>query len=213
MRRALASVPVILCLAPIALPAQDAAFQRPSGWHVRPDRPDADASDVYFVDMPPGWHITTGPGVLLWRPESTSAGQYRVEMESYLFDPGERREAFGVFVGGEALDGGGGRYLCFLVREGGQFLVNLNDGVRTRELVGWTGHDAIASFAARPDDASTAKNVLAVEVGAEELAFFVNGTRVASLPRGDLPVEGVVGLRVDQELNLHVTRLDVAPAG
>jgi hypothetical protein len=39
--------------------------------------------------------------------------------------------------------------------------------------------------------------------------FMINGTKVASRPRADLAVDGVVGLRVNHNLNLHVSKLEV----
>jgi len=41
----------------------------------------------------------------------------------------------------------------------------------------------------------------------------VNGQEVATLPRADLAVDGVVGIRVNHALNLHVSRLEVTPLG
>ena len=41
----------------------------------------------------------------------------------------------------------------------------------------------------------------------------MNGAVVTSLPRADLSLDGVVGLRVNHGLNLHVTNLKVDPEG
>ena len=62
--------------------------------------PDAAHGTVSFVDMPPGWHITTGPSVILYDPARTATGAYRVRSESFLFDPGTRREGYGLLIGG-----------------------------------------------------------------------------------------------------------------
>ena len=50
--------------------AADAA-KLPAGWHVRADGAAAHGT-VSFVDMPPGWHITTGPSVILYDPARTA---------------------------------------------------------------------------------------------------------------------------------------------
>src|SRR5688500_18001971 len=43
-----------------------ASQPKPAGWLVRLDRPDRGTPDqVMFTEMSPGWHITTGPAVLL----------------------------------------------------------------------------------------------------------------------------------------------------
>ncbi|HSR43332.1 MAG TPA: hypothetical protein VLL48_14185, partial [Longimicrobiales bacterium] len=126
MARLAPYVPALTALltatAPLPVAAQEVEFERPSDWRVRLDDPGAtSADDVYFVDMPPGWHVTTGPAAILWNPGTAVDGSYRVEMEVFLFDPESRREGFGLFVGGHDLDGPDRRYLYFLIREGGDF--------------------------------------------------------------------------------------------
>ena len=55
----------------------------------------------------------------------------------------------------------------------------------------------------------TAKNVLAVEAREGEARFFVNGAQVASLPRDQVGADGIVGLRANHDLELHITTLEV----
>lgn len=194
-----------------ALAAQE--LPRPEGWKTRFDREDAtEAQMETFVSMPPGWHITTGPSGIFWDPALTGDGRFRAEMEVYLFDPRGRREAFGLFFGGRDLEGEGQAYTYFLVRDGGEFIVKRRSGAETPTLVAWTTHPAVRAFADRGDDASV-KNVLAVEVLADTVRFLVNGQEVATLPRDGLAVDGVVGIRANHALNLHVSRLDVIPLG
>ena len=165
-----------------------------------------------FVSMPPGWHITTGPAGVFWDPALQARGEFLAEIEVFLFDPQERREGFGIFVGGSDLEGSAQAYTYFLIRDGGQFLVKRRQGAGSHELIEWTSHDAIRSYTDRGDDASV-RNVLAVEAGRERVRFLVNGREVAALPRSGLQVEGTVGLRVNHRLNLHVSRLEVKPLG
>lgn len=195
----------------IAVPL--AAQQAPEGWQMRADREGVDLAEVEFVDMAPGWHVTTGPAVILWHPDRTASGTYRVEMDVHLFDPEERREAFGLFVGGQDLAGDGQRYLYFLLRDGGEFLVKTRNGAETSNVVAWTAHEAIRGYASRDEGEASVQNTLAVEAHENELVFFVNGAEVARVPRAGLPVDGVVGLRVNHRLNLHVSRLEVSPLG
>ena len=179
----------------------------PEGWEVRFDREGSGMDDLYLVAMPPGLHITTGPALIAWHPDSVAAGDFRIESETYLFDPGGRREAFGFFVGGVDLQGPGQHYTYFLVREGGEFLVKTRSGTATAVLRNWTPHSAIMSFATRPEERATARNVLALEAEGDELRFFVNGEQVWSGPRGTLSTDGAFGLRVNHGLNLHVTTI------
>ncbi len=205
----LTAVALVLATAPAL--TQEPDLGRPGQWKTRTDRTGAEATaDLRFVEMPPGWHVTTGPAGILWDPGSRAEGRFRVEMEVYLFDPGPRREAFGLFVGGRDLEGEGQQYLYFLIREGGQFLVKVRDGASTRTIRDWTSTSAAASFADKAEDQATIKNVLRVEARESRVRFFVNGEEVLEVPRGDLPpLAGIVGLRVNHALNLHVSRLDV----
>lgn len=197
--------------APSTLEAQE--FERPPEWKVRFDQDAARESDLeMFVAMPPGWHVTSGPAAIYWHPESEASGAFRIEMEVYLFDPGNRREAFGIFLGGRELEGAGQRYTYFLIRNGGQYIVKRREGSEAPTVAPWADHEAIRSYADRGEDVSV-KNVLAVEVDEERVRFLVNGETVWEGERGSLDLDGVYGFRVNHGLNLHVSRLEMAPLG
>ena len=188
----------------------------PAGWHVRADGGGTHAehaapADLSFVDMPPGWHITTGPSVILFRPDRTAEGAYSVRSESFLFDPGTRREGYGLIIGGRDLDGPGQRYTYFLIRRSGEFMIRKRMGETVSTVRDWTPHAAIVQYDKR-GDAQTAKNELGIDVTSGDVVFLVNGTEVARAPRADVDTAGIVGLRVNHNLNLHVTTLDVTPA-
>ena len=190
--------------------SQDDELTPPPTWELRLDSPDrGSVEDIWYVDMPPGWHITTGPAAIFWDPATAASGDFRIESEIFLFDPEGRREGFGFFFGGSDLKGPEQSYTYFLLREGGEFIVKHREGDEARTLIPWTHHPSIVSFATKPEDAHTARNVLAVEVGDGTVRFFVNDTEVASLPRDDLPTAGTVGLRVNHSVNLHITMLDI----
>ena len=201
-------VPQLVALTLLAAPVAAQDLERPADWKVRFDRPAPDTA-VYFVSMPPGWHITTGPAGILYNPKHAARGEYRVESEVFLF-PGERREGFGVFLGGEDLEGANQSYLYFLIRKDGSYLIKRRAGNDTQVIVPWTVHEAIVKH---DGGEGTAKNVLAVECAADQVLFFVNGRQVNSLPRAEADVDGIVGLRVNHQLNIHVASLEVTPVG
>ena len=202
------SIAAITTLAPQPATAQDPPEREfPEGWEVRFDQEGASMDDLHMVAMPPGIHITTGPRMIAYHPDSVAAGDFRIESETFLFDPEGLREAFGFFIGGSDLQGPDQRYTYFLLREGGEFLVKTRSGTATPVVQDWTAHPAIVSYATKPEDASTARNVLALEADGDELRFFVNGEQVWSGPRGDVATDGVFGLRVNHRLNLHVTTI------
>lgn len=218
MRVAFRSIPVVLALvvafsSPLALAAQD-DLERPQGWQVRFDRPGNSEDDLeMFVEMPPGWHVTSGPAAVYWGPEMEASGNFRVEMEVFLFDPGERREAFGIFVGGKAMNGDDIEYSYFLIRNGGEFIVKRREGPEAPTVLPWTAHDAVLSFADREEGGATIKNVLVVEADSETVRFMVNDQQVADLPRAEFAADGVFGFRVNHGLNLHVSKLEATPLG
>lgn len=196
---------VATLLLPTVAPAQD--LQRPAGWVVRPDDPRADVeSTLRFVAMPPGWHVTTGPAVILYDPAATAAGSFRVEAETYRF-PGDSAAGFGLFLGGHGLDGPGLDYLAFLVDLDGRFEIHHRAGDEIHPIAHRLAHPAIV-----PWTEGTARNVLSAEVRPDSVRFLVNGKEVAAYERQLYMVfEGTVGLRVGGGVNLHVTRLDVTP--
>ncbi|MDH3290256.1 MAG: hypothetical protein OEO20_01620 [Gemmatimonadota bacterium] len=175
---------------------------RPADWKVRFDRP-AEESAIEFVTMRPGWHVTTGPAAILYLPANLARGTYRARAVVHLF-PGERREGYGIFVGGQHLEDDNQTYTYFLLRKDGRFLIKRRAGTETPVLVPWTAHEGIV-----PHDGGegTVKNVIEIAVGPETVGFLVNGQEVASLPRDQVDTEGVVGLRVNHALNLHITEL------
>lgn len=188
----------------------------PLAWQVRLDRAvpnvvwsdDAEQADIWFVSMTPGWHITTKPAAIFWHPASTAEGRYRAEAGIYLFGTGEHHEGFGLFVGGKDLLRDDQAYLYFLLRGDGQFLVKRRVGSQTHTVQDWTAHAAIQPLV--PGSGDQSFNRLAVEVGQADVAFFVNGTEVARHPRAGLPTDGLVGLRLNHHVNVHVSEFGVA---
>lgn len=190
----------------------------PPSWEVRLDKPmddvvigsDKETADIWFVNMTPGWHITTGPAAILYHPANTGSGAYNVTAKIHLFDPGERREAYGVFFGGQGLDDEHIQYDYFLLRNTGEFLIKRRTGAETSLIQDWTAHEAIQIYG--PDSGSSVENNLGVDLMAEEVVFSVNGAEVARMPRADLQTDGIAGLRINHALNVHVSDLAVVMA-
>lgn len=202
-----------------SLPAMQ--LQTPADWKWRTDAPatvrdtdkDLPADHWFYVAMPPGWHITTNPGVTLYHPQHTGSGLYRIQSQAFLF-PGTSTSEYGIFIGGRHLDSTttAPSYVAFVARRDGQIAVLKREGGTTTALVNWKANDAAVPQAAE----GTSKNVFTVEVLAAEVVFSVNDTEVARLPRAGLPTDGAFGLRAGAGLNLHVSTFDatymLAPA-
>lgn len=189
-----------LMAAPLAAQAA-----RPDGWLVRFDRAGTADSSLKLEVMRPGWHMTTsGRGsAIAWQPTQQAAGGFTLEVESYLFPRDGHAEGFGVIFGGRDLAGAGQSYYYFLINKDGKFLVNHRAGAVVHPLVPWTASAAVA----RPttDDA---KNVFAVQATTDSLTFAINGTRVHAMAR-PADADGLVGLRINHGINVHVTRVTV----
>ena len=191
----------------------------PADWNVRFDRPDpeitigdhVDSADVFFVNMTPGWHITSGPSGIYYHPNSTAEGNYTATVEVFLFDPGERREAFGMIIGGSNLDQADQTYDYFLIRNSGEYLIKRRTGEETSLIQDWTASEAVVQYTDASE--SSVLNKLTVQAGDSDVAFTINGVEVARLPRTDIQTDGIVGLRVNHALNLHVSNLQVEEAG
>ena len=200
----------MLLVAASALGAQEPRLTRPADWHIRADRPDADTTGLYFVGMPPGWHITTGPSVILWNPSTTASGNFRIEMEVFFFRENSRdTEGYGLLFGGRNLDAPGQDYVYVLLRNDGRFTVRHRGGPEVHTITDWTAHEAIARHSG--GEGATVKNVMVVETQPETVRVLVNGQELGVYPRSHMNADGIVGLRVNHALNLHVSRLEVLP--
>ncbi len=190
-------------------------FDVPTEWKVRLDHEmeevaigaQPDSSDIYFVNMTPGWHITTGPAAIFYHPANTASGSYKVQSEIHFFDPGDRnREAYGLFFGGQNLQADDQQYYYFLIRNSGEFLIKKRIGEETEVIQSWTPSDAIVKYENGMEESSV-RNMLSVSVIGEDAVFHINDQEVASLNAADWENSGYFGLRVNHSINLHISSL------
>jgi hypothetical protein len=187
-------------------------FPPPDGWKWVSDDP-VDLVDrlsppsgaFLFGTMAPGWHITTRPGVTLFEPTVMVRGRFVIESESFLF-PGTSTAGFGVFAGGMDLESRTPSYTAFLIRRDGSAAVERREAGKSTLVLPWTRHEAILPH---PGGNADVRNVIRVEADAAAIAVVVNGTKVFEVPRSSAPVDGIVGLRIGPDTDLHVTNLDV----
>ena len=178
----------------------------PPGWMVRTDE-NAPAATVKFEAMPPGWHVTTGSSTIIYRPIDQAKTQYSVRSQMHLFpSKGSHEEAFGLFIGGQNLDGAGERYTYFLIRGDGTFKVKRRNGAETSDLTkDWTPSPVVKMVSS---DGSVANN-LALQVVKGKVSFLVNGQVVYSVAADSVDTDGIVGLRMNHNLSVHVENLDI----
>lgn len=178
----------------------------PAGWMARTDggRP---LTNVKFETMAPGYHLTVGPAVILYRDADKADGPVHAITKIHLFPGSGHAEGFGLFLGGQNLQADNQSYTYFLIRGDGQYLIKRRTGATTSTVVDWTASDAINK--AKAD--GSVENELSVNVTGDAVAFMVNGTTVATLPASQVDTRGIVGLRVNHNLNLHIANLGVHP--
>lgn len=201
-------------LAVIALPvALTAQLQTPTDWKWRQDSPaplapgsKMEPGSWVFVQMPPGWHITTGPGVLLYPTSNGEAsGNFSIETDIFLF-PESSAEEYGLFLGGRDVDGSATpAYVAFVLRADGHAAILRRAAGQTTALADWQRHDAILV----KHEKETAKNVIRIDVDPVNLTMTVNGARVLSVPRAEVETDGRIGFRVGKDVNLHISTLNV----
>lgn len=182
--------------------------QAPAGWKVRADDPKADLSKLSFDEMKPGFHVTTGPAVILWNPENTASGNFTVDVEVFFFREGSRdTEAYGVLLGGKDLEGAAD-YVYFMLRNDGKYLVKHRAGNGDTHIISdWSAHPAVAVH--NGTGGATVKNVISAAAVTDSVRFSVNGKHVASYPRDHMQANGIVGVRVNHGLNLHFSKVAV----
>ncbi len=179
----------------------------PLGWRTRADggKDEHGGKDTLsFVQMTPGYHVTTGPAAIMWAPDSAATGAFSVDATIFLFPTnGRDQEGYGIFVGGQELDSERQRYTYFLLRNDGKYLIKQRQGAKTTVLRDWTALPAIKVQAG----ADAMRNDLRIVVGPTSVSFGVNGTEATSLPRGQVSPDGIFGLRLNHAVNAHVSKV------
>ena len=206
MRKLLVAAAIAALAISLSVQAQSGGVTA-NGWEARLDR-GTDASGVLnFMSMGDGVHATTSGrgGAIFWRPSNTHSGTYTISASFTQMEPSDHPNAYGLFFGGANLSAASQRYSYFVIREDGQYLIKQRMGRQTPNVVSWTPHSAITEL----DAQGRATNVLSVEVGSSRVRFLVNGTEVSSQPRSAVDLDGISGLRVNHQLNVHIGALQL----
>jgi hypothetical protein len=159
------------------------------------------AGEWWYVEMPPGWHITTTEqGVALFPKDTKMEGRWAIEVELFLF-PDQSDEGFGIAL----QDLEGGNQLRFLFRVDGQAALEVRHGEEWLLAKPWVSDSLVAPY----DGEGIEKYLLRVTYESGQFRFAVNGREMLSqvAPGDDYRI--VPGLRVGKGLNLHVSRFDM----
>lgn len=208
----LAALFAICCATPLFAQAKAStdkpAPALPAGWQARFDKDGADPTKVsFFVTPDHGLHATTGPAAIFWRAENTMSGPFRISATFLQTKAPMHPEAYGIFVGGKDLDKPEQSYGYLIVRGDGKYAIKHRAGGEVHTIADWTDLPALK----KADEAGKATNTVAFEVRADSVRAFVNGTQVHSWGAAYWPGKGVAGLRVNHQLDLHITDFAVTP--
>ncbi|MGH7549027.1 MAG: hypothetical protein ACREMM_12760 [Gemmatimonadales bacterium] len=178
----------------------------PAGWQARTDK-GKPLTDAKIVTMGSGLHVTLGPAVVLWRESDKASGDYHVVATFTQTENPRHPEAYGLFIGGSQLGDAQNRYTYFLVRGDGKFLIKRRvAGDSTVEVSkGWTESDAVV----KADSEGKASNELSILVQGGKVSFQVNGKDVYSARATVLDTQGIVGYRVNHNLDVHLSALGI----
>ena len=110
--------------------------------------------------MEPGYHLTLGPATILYRDQDRANGP--VSHAGHLppdEEAGARRRVRPLLRRGN-LTGAGQKYIYFLVRDDGKYLIKRREGENTSEITkGWTASSAIK----KGDPQGRATNLLEID--------------------------------------------------
>ncbi len=179
----------------------------PAGWSARPDAT-GDLKSVKFVTMEPGYHVTLGPATILYRKSDQANGPFHTLATFHQMKKLKHSEGYGLFMGGQGLDGKDQKYTYFLVRDDGSYLIKRRDGDKTSEVTkGWTASPAVK----KGDAQGKTTNLLEIDAkqNPSKVEFKVNGKTVHTVDAKSMDVKGIVGLRVNHNLDLHVEGFDL----
>lgn len=158
-----------------------------------------DLSKVKYTKNGANWEITTGPAHIVYSPTNTASGSYTASATITQLAAPAHPEAFGIFIGGQDLDKATQKYTYFIVRGTGEYMIRVRDGAGTKDVVGWKASDAVP----KADASGKATYNLSVHMAPDTAHFYVNSKLVAAVPKADIPTDGIAGLRVNH--NLHVS--------
>jgi hypothetical protein len=179
------------------------------GWWARLDNPKEPRTGLKFVTMGGGYHVTTGPTVILFDPEEDWEGPYTTKATLTMTKPASHQVAYGLFVGGQDLDSDKQRYTYFEIRQDGKFLIRKRSGASVTDVAGtWADHPAIQ----KPNASGSQTNELAIQVGRDTVTFMANGQTVATQPAKAVDVVGMSGLRIGHGLDVQVDGFSVTQA-
>ncbi|MBT8489153.1 MAG: hypothetical protein HKN72_16855 [Gemmatimonadetes bacterium] len=151
-----------------------------------------DVPDVTITNVDGGFEVHTGPAAVVWDEGQTASGEFNLSATFTLLEPSGHPNYYGLIYGGSNLNTDGQNYMYFLIAQNGTYIIKHRANNETvHDIVGRTPHDAINDGAATND--------LEVRVGADEIAFVINGQVVHTTENAGMAgrTDGIYGVRVN----------------
>ena len=191
-------------------------LERPDHWKARYDD-GTSAPERRFVVMRPGWHVFSGPGGLFWDPGSFASGAFAVSSTIFLFPEGDPDQS-----GSTRLDSPFGLFspaatwtVTLRVTSPSSCATIATSGspstAAARPAISCPGPRTTRWFALGAESSGPVNNVLAVDVRGDHAMFYLNDAPIAELPRNQITLDGVIGVRAGAGLSIHVTEVDIGP--
>ena len=204
MHRRFLLVTLIACL------ATPLVAQTPQGWRMRVDRSESgedpdDRPDLTVVTKGKGFQVTGGPAGTFWHPSQTATGNYTAKATFTLIKPSGHTNYYGLITGGSALEGADQAYTYFLIAQNGTFIIRTRTGEKIADVQGRMTHAAIK----QPDASGRSVNSVEVRVAGDTVSYAVNGTVVHTVPKSSVRTDGLVGVRVNHQLDVLVEGFEV----
>jgi hypothetical protein len=207
MRMKLLAWSLVLTATPL-LAQEKSASSLPAGWEQRLDRENATTAPK-FEAMGPGYHATTGPAAIFYNTKHDMKGDFRVSATFIQMKAPTHPEAYGLFVGGSKLDKPDQEYGYLIVRGDGKYAIKHRAGSEVHTIADWTEHPKLN----KQDAAGKATNTLAIEAVGNQVRMLVNGEEVKRWERSYWKADGQLGLRINHNLDVHISDFKVEPLG
>ena len=202
-------------IALVAVFAVPIAAQGPAAWKVRIDgsqsasAPDA-APTLKFAPTAKGFHLTGGPGAILWDPARTLKGIFSVKATFTLMKPSDKVTYYGLAFAGNNLEGAAPSFIYFTIAQDGTFQIRHREGAEIHDM------DKSLHFAIRKPGANgRSVNTLEVQVAPTAVSYLVNGAVVDATPNRPGTgayterTEGLAGIRIDDPVDVQVDGFEV----
>ena len=197
-------IPLLISCVTLPLSAQS-----PEGWKMRIDRsqnaqdPD-DRPDLTFASKGADLYVKGGPAGTFWNARNNAAGNYTLKATFNLNQPSSHTNYYGLIFGGSQLDGANQSYTYFVVAQDGSFLVRQRNGEATKDV-----QRGPNQAVRRPDGGGRSSNTLEVRVAGDSVSYVVNGTVVHTAPKGGTSTDGIVGFRVNHQIDVAIEGFEV----